>query len=71
MGHWQPQTPVATYNTASNFIVNGTAKIIQINRDEILLGMRQNTTKSFPRIMGGGKEKPGELCHKTPPNMAQ
>ena len=26
MGHLQPPTPVGTYNTAANSIVNGTAK---------------------------------------------
>ena len=27
--------------------------------------MRQNSTKSFPRILGRSKEKPGGLFHKT------
>ena len=43
-------------------------KHIQRNRNEILLGTRQNTIKSFPHILAGGKLKTGVLCHKTPPN---
>ena len=41
----------------------------KININDILLGQRQNMTKLFLHIMGRGKEKPGILCHKTPPNM--
>ena len=59
MSQQQPPTPVEMENTAANSIVN-----------EILLGQRQNMTKSFPHILGGGKEKYGGLCHKPPPNMA-
>ena len=71
MGHQQPQTPVATDNTAVNSIVNRTAeKYIQSKRYEILSDQRQDTKKPFPRILGNGKEKPSGLCHKTPPNMA-
>ena len=60
MGHPKPQKTVVTYNILSNSIVNGMAKQekIQSNRHEILLGQRQNKTKSFTRILGIGKEKP-------------
>ena len=63
MGHQQPPTPVETENTSANSIVNGT-------RHATLLGQRQNPKKPFPHILGRGKEKPGRLCHKTPPDMA-
>ena len=43
---------------------------IQINRHDILLGTKHNTEESFPFILLIDKEKPGVLCHKTPPNMA-
>ena len=71
MGHQQPPTPVETDNTTANRIVNGTAKQkILSDRHEILLGQSQNLKKSFPHILGRGKEKPGRLFHKTPPDMA-
>ena len=71
MGHQQQPTPVATDSKVANSIVNGTSKKnILNNRHEILLGQGQNTGKSFPNILGRGKEKPGGLCHKPPPNMA-
>ena len=38
--------------------------------DDVLLVQRQNTKKSFPRILERGKVKPDRLYHKTPPNMA-
>ena len=41
--HSQPLTPVATYNTVKNRILNGREKI-QSNRHDILLGTRQNKT---------------------------
>ena len=71
MVHPQSPTPMMTDNRTENIIVNGTAKQtnIQSNRHDILLVMQQNTTKLFPHILGRGKEKPGRLCHKTPPNM--
>ena len=47
-----------------------TKKKIQSNIHEILLGVRQNMTKSFPRNMGERKEKSGGLFHQTPPNLA-
>ena len=49
---------------------NDKAKKISSNRHDILLGQRQNPAKSFPHILGRGKEKPGRICHKTPPDMA-
>ena len=71
MGRLQPLTTVATYSTAENIIMNGTdKKKIQSNIHEILLGVRQNMTKSFPRNMGWRKEKSGGLFHQTPPNLA-
>ena len=70
MGHPQPPKPAATDNTSENSIVNGTAeKKISSNRHEILLGHTQSMKKSYPRILGRGKEKYGGLCHKTPLNM--
>ena len=70
MFHPQPPTPVATDNTATNSIVNGTSKKkIQSNRHDILLGARQKTTKPFPHILGGRKEKYGGIFHQTPPNL--
>ena len=57
MAHQQPTTPVATHNTAENSIVNITRKKkISSNKHEILFGQRQNATKSFPHILGRGKE---------------
>ena len=71
MGHQQPPTPLATYNTAANSIVNRTGKKkISSNRHEILLGQIQNPTKPFPHILGRGKEKHGRLCYKTPTDIA-
>ena len=71
MGHPQPPTPVATYNVVANSMLNGTAKQkIQSNRHELLLGQIKNTTKSFPHIMGRGKEKNSGLCHKISPILA-
>ena len=62
---------MATYNTAENSIIHGTAKQkIQSNRHDILLGQIQNTKKSFPHIMGIGREKPVRFYHKTPPILA-
>ena len=58
MGHQQPLTPVARENTAANSIMNGTEKqerLRVIKRNGILLVQRQNTKKSFPHILGGGK----------------
>ena len=68
--HPQQPTSAATENTSENIIVNGTAKKIQSNRHEILLGARQNTTKPFLHILGGRKEKPGRLLNQTPPDLA-
>ena len=51
-----------------NSQLNGKSKMC--NRHDILLGQRQNPKKPFTRILGRGKEKPGRLCHQTPPNMA-
>ena len=45
-------------------------KKIHSNRHDILLRQRQNTTKPFPHIMGGRKEKSIILCHKKPPNLS-
>ena len=56
-----------TYSGKYNPEWNSTTKKIQSNKHDILLGKR---SKSFPHILGKSKEKPGELCHKTPPNMA-
>ena len=58
------------YGGKQNLRWNSKTKKIQSNRHEILLGQRHNTTKSFPHIKGGGKEKSGGLCHKTPLNLA-
>ena len=66
MFHSQPPTPVETKNSASNVIINGMKKI-QSNRHEILLSQIQNMTKSFPQILGRGKEKPGGLRQKNYP----
>ena len=49
-----------------NIVTNG----IRSQWPRGLLGQRQNTTKYFRHIMGRGKEKPGGLFHKTPPNLA-
>ena len=69
MGHLQPPTPVATDNTAANSIVNRTAKEKKSQAiDMRFYWVNQNPTKPFPRIMGREKEKPGRLCHKTPPD---
>ena len=71
MCHQQPPTAVTMDNTAANSTVNGTEKQkILSNICDILLGYKLNLTKPFPHILGRGKEKPGRLCHKTPPDMA-
>ena len=59
MGHSKTPTSVATDNTEANSIFNGTEnKKVKSNIHEILLGQRQNTTKSFPHILER-REKPG------------
>ena len=72
MVHQQPPPRVATENTEENriFNENGKEKQIYRNRHYILFGQIQNLTKPFTHILGRGKEKPGRLCHKTPPDMA-
>ena len=70
MGHQQAQTTLEMDNSSENSIVNGTAKEnIQSKRHEILLGQRRNTTKPFPHILGGRKEKLSRLYHKIPPYL--
>ena len=63
----QPPTPVATYNTVENIIINGTEK--QRNRHEILL-VRERIRQIFFTYYGKRERKLGRLCHKTLPNMA-
>ena len=70
VGHPQPPTPVATENTAANSTFNGTGgKEVQSHKHDILLGQRQNMTKSLPHILGRGKEKLSGSCHKKQPNL--
>ena len=49
---------------------NSKTKKIQINKHKILLGQRYNNRGSFTHIIGWGKEKPDELFHEKPSNMA-
>ena len=52
------------YSGRKNLQWNSKTKNIQINRHEILLGQRQNTTKSFPHILGRGKENLADYVTK-------
>ena len=67
MGHQQPPTPVATYNTAANRIFNGKKKKILIHRHEILLGQRQKKTKLFHILWEEGKKNLADYFTKHHP----
>ena len=72
MGHQQPPKLVATENTATSSIVNGTAKpkifqAIDMRFYWVRDRIRQN---HFHIFQEEGKKKHSRLCHKTPPNLA-
>ena len=71
MGHSQPPTPVATYNSAENIILNGTENKIKSRAiDMRFYWVSDRIRHNHFHILWEKEKKPGGLCHKTPPNMA-
>ena len=64
MGHSQPPTPAATEIQGQKTLAMKQQKKLRE------IEMRFYWVRDRIRQKRGGKEKPGGLCHKTPPNLA-